>query len=333
MLPHRTSQQALARIRPNLGRDHTDRPEQTRPASISRHAHDRGQRADPAKQFYFTVDCDWVPGSHVGLESLLKCCNRAGIKATIFFAGRFAEAYPDLVRACVQQGHQLGTHGWAHGSLEEDEDFRIASYAQQRQWIRKATDAVEKAAGVRPVVFRAPNLWISETTLRVLEEEGYRFDSSVPASRFDMGMGRVHYAKYFWAPRDPYRPSRKNLNHIGDSPILEIPPSSCLFPINLAMLRTLGFRRFQHMIEWIGRRSRHLVFYCHPSEFVFAKDQCFPKSMSKWNQKGMCPANLSLIEDLLDYAFATGYAPAKMMDATADRLDLRSPIILRTEGF
>lgn len=333
MLPHRASPYILPHIRLNPESDPKDRPERTRRGSISRRGHDPEQTSKPNKYFYFTVDCDWIPGSHVGLESLLKCCDRAGITATIFFAGRFAEAYPDLVRACFQQGHQLGTHGWAHGSLEEDEDFRIASYEQQRQWIRNATEAVEKATGVRPVVFRAPNLWISETTLRVLEEEGYRYDSSVPAMRFDMGLGRVHYAKYFWAPRDPYRPSRKNLNHIGDSPILEVPPSSCLFPINLAMLRTLGFGKFQRMIQWIERRSRHLVFYCHPSEFVFAKNQCFPESMSKWNQKGMCPANITLIEDLVDYALASGYISAQMRDAATNQLDSGPPIILRTGSF
>src|SRR6266545_696179 len=84
-----------------------------------------GKRADPThpRRFYFTIDCDWVPGSHGGLEALLDCCERFDIKTTIFFAGRFAEAYPDLVRDCHRRGHQLGTHGWAHGGLEEDEDF------------------------------------------------------------------------------------------------------------------------------------------------------------------------------------------------------------------
>src|SRR3990167_9142142 len=124
MLPHRTSQQALPRIRLNQEGDLTGRTERTKQTAMSLHGHDRGQRTKPAKQFYFTIDCDWVPGSHVGLESLLKCCDRVGVKATIFFAGRFAETYPDLVRACFQRGHQLGTHGWAHGGLEEDEDFR-----------------------------------------------------------------------------------------------------------------------------------------------------------------------------------------------------------------
>ena len=121
-------------------------------------------------QWHFTIDADWVPGSEVGLENLLDFCDRWKLKATIFFAGRFAETYTDLIRECQRRGHELGTHGWKHGGIEEDEDFRSASYDQQREWIRRATEAVEKASGVRPVVFRAPNLWISETTLRALED-------------------------------------------------------------------------------------------------------------------------------------------------------------------
>ena len=87
------------------------------------------------------------------------------LKATIFVTGRFAETYADLIADCRRRGHELGTHGWEHGSRENDEDFRSASYDQQRAWIRLATEAVEKASGVRPF-FRAPRLWISETTLR-----------------------------------------------------------------------------------------------------------------------------------------------------------------------
>ena len=304
------------------------RTERSRQAAPPLTAQDPARTAKPGKQFYFTIDCDWVPGSHVGLESLLDRCDRFHIKATIFFAGRFAEAYPDLVRECLHRGHQLGTHGWAHGGLEEDEDFRVASYEQQRQWIRRATDAVEKASGVRPVVFRAPNLWISETTLRVLEEEGYHYDSSVPARRFDMGIGRVHYVKYFGAPRDPYRPSHHNLNRPGESRIVEVPPSSCLFPINLATLRTVGIRKFQRMIHWIGIRSRHLVFYCHPGEFVRAAEQQFPRSMSKWNQDRMRPENLALVEQLFVHVFAMGYTPTRVTDTAAQHLDAQPPIVL-----
>jgi peptidoglycan-N-acetylglucosamine deacetylase len=285
------------------------------------------------KRLYFTVDCDWVPGSQKGLEALLDCCDRYHMTGTVFFTGRFAQAYPDLVRSCHERGHQLGTHGWAHGGLEEDEDFRTAPYEQQREWIRRATEAVEQAAGVRPVIFRAPNLWVSEITLRVLEEEGYLYDSSVPARRFDLGFGRVHYLKYFGAPRSPYRPCETDLGRPGASGITEVPPSACLFPINLATLRVLGLSLFGTMITWISRTSADLVFYCHPSEFVYAREQVFPRSMSKWNRMGMGPGNLSLIENLLEHLFERHFVAAHIMPAALPHLDLVRPVVLRAGGF
>jgi peptidoglycan/xylan/chitin deacetylase (PgdA/CDA1 family) len=280
------------------------------------------QDGTSSPQFYFSIDCDWVPGSQAGLERLLEVCARYGITGTIFFTGRFAEMYPDLVHECHRRGHELGTHGWEHGGLEEDEDFRSAGYEQQRTWIRRATDAVEQAAGIRPVIFRAPNLRIGETTFRVLEDEGYRYDSSIPARRFDMGFGRVHYTQYFWAPLEPYNPSRRGLHLPGTSRILEIPPSACLFPINLASLRVLGLPTLKRMIDWVGRRSQHLVFYCHPSEFLRARNQVFPRSMSRWNQWGMSPANLSLVELLIDTVFALGYAPVSLANAIQCRIEV-----------
>jgi peptidoglycan-N-acetylglucosamine deacetylase len=285
------------------------------------------------KRLFFTIDCDWVPGSQKGLEALLDCCDRYRITGTVFFTGRFAEAYPDLVRTCHERGHQLGTHGWAHGALEEDEDFRTASYEQQREWIRRATRAVERAAGIRPVIFRAPNLWIGETTLRVLEEEGYLYDSSVPSRRFDLGFGRVHYLKYFWAPTEPYRPCATDLSKSGESVITEVPPSACLFPINLATLRVLGLTVLGKMISWISRPTGHVVFYCHPSEFVYAKDQQFPKAMSKWNRMGMRPGNLSLVEHLLDHLSEREFLASPILEASSPHLDLTSPIVLRAGGF
>ncbi len=301
-------------------------PSYTPPPHVATHCH--VNRNQPPLRFYFTVDCDWVPGSQVGLERLLDLCDRLNLKSTIFFAGRFAEAYPALVHECHARGHVLGTHGWAHGGLEEDEDFRRADYHQQREWIRLATQAVERAAGIRPTIFRAPNLWISKTTFEALEAEGYRYDSSVPARRFDMGFGRVHYLTYFWAPLIPYRPTRHNLAEPGGHSIIEIAPSSCLFPINLATLRTLGLPTLQHMMRWIGRRSRHLVFYCHPSEFVYPNHQQFPRSMSKWNQWGMRPRNLLLLKQLLEYVIESGFMPAQMTEAEEQHLDLKQAVVL-----
>lgn len=258
--------------------------------------------------WHFTIDVDWVPGSEVGLEGLLDFCDRRKLMATIFVAGRFAETYPDLIKDCRRRGHELGTHGWEHGSLEKDEDFRSASYDQQSAWIRRATEAVWKASGVRPVVFRAPSLWIGETTLRVLEDEGYRYDSSVPARRFDCGFGRVHYLKYFGASREPYNLSSYRLSLPGHSSLIEMAPSALLFPINMATLRVLGLPVMTWMVRRISRRASRLVFYCHPHEFVHAHRQSFPRNMSKWNMRGMSPENFSLLDTFVDHMVRRGYS-------------------------
>lgn len=272
-------------------------------------------------QWHFTIDVDWVPGSEVGLEGLLDFCDRRRLKATIFVTGRFAENYADLIRECRRRGHELGTHGWEHGSLENDEDFRSASYDQQRAWIRLATEAVENASGIRPVVFRAPSLWISETTLRALEDEGYLYDSSVPARRFDCGFGRVHYLKYFRAPSEPYRLSSSHLRLRGHSSIIEIPPSAFLFPTNMATLRVLGLSAMKWMVRRISQRTSRVVFYCHPYEFVHAHRQSFPRNMSNWNMQGMRPENFALLDAFVEHMMHLGYSPALFAESFSKALD------------
>jgi len=276
--------------------------------------------AQTGLQWHFTIDVDWVPGSEVGLEGLLNFCDQWKLKTTIFVTGRFAEAYADLIRDCRQRGHELGTHGWEHGSLENDEDFRSASYDQQREWIRLATEAVENASGVRPVVFRAPSLWISETTLRALEDEGYHYDSSVPAKRFDCGFGRVHYLKYFRAPSEPYRLSSSHLRLPGHSSIIEMAPSAFLFPINMATLRVLGLPAMKWMVRRIAKRASRLVFYCHPHEFVHAHRQSFPRNMSTWNMQGMTPENFSLLDGFVEHMMRQGSLSALFADSFSKML-------------
>jgi len=271
--------------------------------------------------WHFTIDVDWVPGSEVGLEGLLDFCDRRKLKATIFVAGRFAETYADLIRDCRRRGHELGTHGWEHGSLEKDEDFRSASYDQQREWIRLATEAVEKASGIRPVVFRAPSLWVSETTLRALENEGYRYDSSVPARRFDCGFGRVHYLKYFRAPSEPYHLSSYHLSLPGHSSIIEMAPSAFLLPTNMATLRVLGLPVMKWMVRRISRRTSRLVFYCHPYEFVHSHRQSFPRNMSKWNMQGMRPENFSLLDAFVEHMMRRGHSSTLFADSFSKALD------------
>jgi peptidoglycan-N-acetylglucosamine deacetylase len=95
----------------------------------------------------------------------------------------------------------------------------------------------------------------------------------------------------------------------------------------------LGLQTLGTMIALIGRASRHLVFYCHPSEFIHAKDQSFPKSMSKWNTRGMGPKNLSLLETLLDFLSDRHFVATPMMGSAVAHLDVRRPVVIRARAF
>lgn len=262
-------------------------------------------------KFFFTIDVDWVPGSQTGVLQTLDFCEERKLAATLFVTGRFAAEYPEIIHEAAERGFELGSHGWEHGQLErdEDEDFRSATYEQQKQWMEKSTEAVEKASGVRPVAFRAPNLWVNETTLRVLEELNYKYDSSVPARRLTVGYSQLNSRRNFFAPRDPYHPSPNCIALPGNSQILEIPPSTFVIPINMSALRVLGLKVVKWAVRRILKRSSTLVFYSHPAEFVLPEGQSLPSSNPKRHLEGLGPANFKLLAEFVDYVINLGYSP------------------------
>ena len=261
-------------------------------------------------RFHFTIDVDWAPGSESGLVTLLEISRRFRLPTSLFIAGMFAKKHPRLLHNAVCDGHELGTHGWLH-CVEEGENFRDCSLDSQRRWIDDATDAVQRATGIRPLMFRAPDLCVSETTHEVLEEAGYRLDSSVPARRL---AGHLKYAKYFGAPLEPYYPARDHLGRRGDSPILEVPPSSFGVPLNMSALRTLGFGPVTWATRRVMRRSAALVFYSHPSEFVPASDQYVGPNEPKRYREGLGPQNIAVLQKYIRYILDLGYRPTLLSE-------------------
>jgi peptidoglycan-N-acetylglucosamine deacetylase len=81
------------------------------------------------------------------------------VRATFFVLGRHADRWPDLVRRMATEGHQLGNHGYWHRKLHR----RPPGYV--REDLTRGTEAIERAAGIRPRHFRAPhgfrNPWVT----------------------------------------------------------------------------------------------------------------------------------------------------------------------------
>lgn len=277
----------------------------------------RSRNGTPPR-FLFTIDADWLPGSERGLVRLFDLADRYQLPATVFVTGRFAVDYAEILRDGLSRGVEFGTHGWEHGQ-DPREEFRTASAAVQRDLIERSTDALERATGVRAKIFRAPNLWIGETTIRVLDELGYSVDSSVPSRRFDLGIGQVSNPRYYWAPLEPYRPAVDDLRRRGSSRVVEVPPSAYFVPINMSALRQMGLAPLRWAIRRLASRTSVVTFYCHPTEFEVADRQRIGAGVPARYRAGIGPHQVGALAAFLDMVLGEGLIPASL-SSVADGL-------------
>src|SRR5215472_12242076 len=102
-------------------------------------------------------------GGRVGIWRLLELFDSHRINATIFTPGRICELYPHAVQAAARAGHEIGDHMWEHRVPDDP--------ALERDHLSKATAALEKLTGRRPVGTRS---W---HTQKLLLEMGYIYNS------------------------------------------------------------------------------------------------------------------------------------------------------------
>ena len=247
----------------------------------------------------FSVDIDWTKGSDPGLAGLVQLCEDYDMAGTFFTVSGFARQHPDLVHELSVRGHEVGLHGLEHG-YREYENYRVASESIQYSWLEAAKTELESSAQVSVLSFRAPNLWVSNTTLQLLEVLGFTHDSSVPSRRLDLGYGRLGFdASHFFAPPNPYHPSRDRITRKGRMKILEVPPTTLMLPFNMSALRVFGLNPYRALVRLAAATREYLVFYCHPEEFV--KMERKPKrDEPRRYQIGLGPHNFDLLRRFLD---------------------------------
>lgn len=174
--------------------------------------------------------------------------------ATFFTLGWIAQRYPHLVKRIAAEGHEVASHGFGH---ERVSDLTPHAFAQD---IRSAKHLLEDMAGVEVTGYRAPSFSIGHANLwalDVLEQEGYRYSSSIYPIQHD------HYGMPD-APRFAHR-IRKGL--------MEVPPTTLrLFNRNLPSSGGGYFRLFPYgLSRWMLRQVNHkdkqsAIFYFHPWE-------------------------------------------------------------------
>ena len=90
---------------------------------------------------------------------VLEALRDRGYRATFFVIARKAEQHPELVRAMVEAGHELGLHGYSHDRLTA---WRAPSRIMAD--IRQAQDVVERLIGQRVFWYRPPIGHVSPRT-------------------------------------------------------------------------------------------------------------------------------------------------------------------------
>jgi polysaccharide deacetylase family protein (PEP-CTERM system associated) len=190
-------------------------------------------------------------------ERLLELFDRANVRSTFFVLGWVAARIPALVRRIAEAGHEVASHGFNHQLLY------LLTPAQFREDVRSARAAIEDAAGVRVVGFRAPSYSVIESSLWALDiliEEGFLYDSSIFP---------IHHDRY-GIPNSPRHP---HVLHRTGGVLLEVPGSTIrLGGVNLPIGGGGYFRQFPYAwtrwgIERVNRLERQPVtFYTHPWE-------------------------------------------------------------------
>ena len=116
-------------------------------------------------------------GAQTGLPSILRLLDRYRIPASFFIPAVSAILHPEMIPAILKSGrHEIGVHGWIHESLPA-----LADAAEEERLLNQAIEYLTKAAGKRPVGYRAPGWSFSPHTIGLLRKNGFLYDSSLSA--------------------------------------------------------------------------------------------------------------------------------------------------------
>jgi polysaccharide deacetylase family protein (PEP-CTERM system associated) len=204
---------------------------------------------------------DWerVPSRlSIGMDRILDCLERHRAHATFFFLGWIAERHPQYVRACLEHGHEVASHGYEHLFLQD------LGPAELEADLERTERALLAAGAPRPLGFRASTFTLTRSTwwaFDILARRGYRYDSSVHPIRHPV----------YGVP--DFEPGISRIPLAGGASIVEFPVSTVPFAGRNWPMGGGGYFRLlpgavtRTAIASLARRDRPACIYLHPWEF------------------------------------------------------------------
>lgn len=107
-------------------------------------------------------------GIKAGAPRIMRLLRHYDIRSTFTAAALALERAPDLTKEIISGGHEVCSHGWRWiHQFQMDED-------QERDFIRKAVESIERTTGTRPYGWLSRYL-LTDNTRRLLIEEGFTY--------------------------------------------------------------------------------------------------------------------------------------------------------------
>jgi len=186
---------------------------------------------------------------------MLEILAQERVRATFFILGWVARRSPQLVRDIHAAGHEVACHGLTHRTVYTQ------SPAVFRAETSEAKQRLEDATGTRVHGYRAATYSITSRSLwalDILEELGFRYDSSIFPIRHDL----------YGIPGSP-----RFAHRVASGALLEVPITTVeWFGQRLpagggGYFRLLPYALFRAAVRRVNARDRQsAVFYCHPWE-------------------------------------------------------------------
>jgi polysaccharide deacetylase family protein (PEP-CTERM system associated) len=241
------------------------------------------------------LDWDSYPSRFaVNTRRILDIFAASGCRGTFFVLGWVAERDSALVREIAEAGHEIACHSHLHRKVT------TLKPAEFREDLRRATHAIEDAAGVKVVGYRAPTFSIrgeSLWALDILAEEGYLYDSSFFPIRHDL----------YGFPEGPRFMHRRKLN--GGASIYEMPMSTLRLGGQNWPFGGGGYLRLLPMTytKWAINRTHRVekkpaIVYFHPWEL----DPEQPRMRAGWKSSFRHYTGLRTMERSLKALLAAG---------------------------
>jgi peptidoglycan/xylan/chitin deacetylase (PgdA/CDA1 family) len=117
-------------------------------------------------------------GARVGVPRILNLLAAYSVPATFFVPGHTAESFADTVEAVLAAGHEIAHHGYGH------QDPSSQSPDEERSSMERGIVSLERFLGSPPQGYRSPSWDYSATTLSLLVEHGFLYDSSLFAGDY-----------------------------------------------------------------------------------------------------------------------------------------------------